>query len=107
MHINAMDEKEKLALLHELFGTESNQIGVSYLRISIGASDLSDHVYSYDDLPVGQTDPELTRFSIDPERKDLIPVLKQILAISRNLKIMGTPWSAPSWMKDNQIRAGA
>jgi glucosylceramidase len=106
IHINSMDEPERLDLLTELFGTGSNSIGVSYLRISIGASDLSDHVFSYDDMPRGTTDPGLEHFSIDPERKDLIPVLKQILAIHPDLKILGSPWSPPAWMKDNQDSRG-
>ncbi|HJZ40954.1 MAG TPA: glycoside hydrolase family 30 beta sandwich domain-containing protein [Bacteroidales bacterium] len=106
IHINTMDEKERLALLLELFGTEGNQIGVSYLRLSIGASDLSDHLFSYNDLPAGQTDPYMERFSIDPERKDLLPVLKEILAINPDIKIMGSPWSPPVWMKDNQDTRG-
>ncbi len=101
IHINGMGASERQALLDELFRTDSNNIGVSYLRLSIGASDLSDHVFSYDDLPKGQTDPDLQRFSIDPERKDLIPVLKQILAINPGIKILGSPWSPPVWMKDN------
>ena len=106
IHINSMEEAERQALLKELFGTESGQIGVSYLRISIGASDLSDHLFSYDDLPKGETDPSMVHFSIDPERKDLIPVLKQILAINSRIKILGSPWSPPSWMKDNNDTRG-
>jgi glucosylceramidase len=106
IHINSMDETARQALLKELFGTDSSSIGVSYLRISIGASDLSDHVFSYDDMPRGKTDPGLEHFSIDPERKDLIPVLKQILAINAGLKILGSPWSPPAWMKDNQDSRG-
>lgn len=72
--INQMSPEKRAALLEELFGTKGEQIGISYLRISIGASDLSDRVFSYCDLPEGQTDVELETFSIEPERKDLIPI---------------------------------
>ena len=58
----------KDALLQELFGNASNAIGISYLRISIGASDLSATVYTYNDMPVGQTDPALANFSLDADR---------------------------------------
>jgi glucosylceramidase len=92
--------------LKELFGTNDAEIGISYLRISIGASDLSDHVYSYDDIPLGQADPNLEHFNIDMEKKDLIPVLKQILEINPNVSILGSPWSAPAWMKDNNDSKG-
>ncbi|MGA0557843.1 glycoside hydrolase family 30 protein [Larkinella sp. VNQ87] len=101
MLINRMGAPERAALLNELFATDDNNIGVSYLRVSIGASDLDERVFSYDDLPDGQTDPELSRFSLDPDRKHLIPVLKQILTINPAIKILGSPWSPPTWMKTN------
>lgn len=88
-------------LLKELFATDSKNIGISYLRISIGASDLSDHVFSYDDMPTGMSDPELNNFSIETEMADLIPVLREILQINPEIKILGSPWSAPAWMKTN------
>lgn len=99
--INHMGAAEKAALLSELFGSGANDIGVSYLRISIGASDLNASVYSYDDMPAGQTDPTLANFSLSQDTVDLIPVLKQILTINPNIKILGSPWSPPVWMKDN------
>jgi len=101
IHINAMEPVSHKKLLEELFGKGDSSISVSYLRISIGASDLSDRVFSYDDLPDGETDPEMKKFSIDPEKKDLIPVLKEIIAISPDVKILGSPWSPPVWMKTN------
>ena len=104
--INRMEPKAKAALLQELFSTTGNSIGVSYLRISIGASDLDERVFSYDDLPEGQTDVKLDKFSLDPDRRDLIPVLKQILAINPAIKILGSPWSPPTWMKTNTNSKG-
>jgi glucosylceramidase len=101
MLIHRMEAKARTALLHELFATDGGAIGVSYLRLSIGASDMDDHVFSYDDLPEGQTDPSLSKFSLDPDRTHLIPVLKQILAINPAIKILGSPWSPPIWMKTN------
>jgi glucosylceramidase len=70
----------RAALLKELFTKEGKGIGISYLRVSIGSSDMNDHVYSYDDLAGGQTDEKLVRFSLDPDRADVLPVLKEILA---------------------------
>jgi glucosylceramidase len=101
MLINAMDPEPRGILLNELFSNNENSIGVSYLRISIGASDLSDRVFSYNDLAVGETDPEMKKFSLEPEKKDLIPVLRQILEINPDIKILGSPWSPPVWMKTN------
>lgn len=106
MHINRMDAAERAALLRELFATDGKNIGVSYLRVSIGASDLDDRVFSYDDLPAGQTDPEMRNFSLDPDRAYLIPVLKEILAINPDILILGSPWSPPTWMKTNNNSKG-
>ncbi len=104
--INKMEEADKSQLLNELFSTAGNSIGISYIRISIGASDLSSHVYSYDDLPQGQTDLNLSHFNIDEDKKDLIPILKMIVKIDPQVKILGSPWSAPVWMKDNNSSKG-
>lgn len=100
-HLAHMEAANRAALLKELFSTTGNGIGISYLRISIGSSDLNDHVFSYDDLHAGQTDPSLAKFSIVPDRAELIPVLKEILAINPKIEILGSPWSAPPWMKTN------
>ena len=104
--INKMNAAAKSSLLHELFGKDTNSIGVSYLRISIGASDLNATVFSYDDMPAGQTDVDLAHFNLSQDTIDVIPILKAILAINPSIKIMGSPWSAPAWMKDNKNSKG-
>lgn len=104
--INNMSASAKNQLLEELFGQGANSIGVSYLRISIGASDLDASVFSYNDLPSGQTDVNLNNFSIAPDLVNLIPVLTLIKAINPDIKILATPWSAPTWMKTNQSSIG-
>lgn len=101
-----LSQGNRTALLKELFLSNNNGIGISYLRISIGASDLDDHVFSYNDLPAGQTDVSLSKFTLDPDREHLIPVLKEIVALNPSIKIMGSPWSAPTWMKTNGLPKG-
>ncbi|NNT72847.1 glucosylceramidase [Flavobacterium sp. IMCC34852] len=103
--INQLSASKKQELLQELFGSSANSIGVNYLRISIGASDLNSTVFSYDDMPSGQTDVNLTNFSLSPDAQ-LIQLLKDILQINSNIKIMATPWSPPVWMKDNGSSIG-
>jgi glucosylceramidase len=93
-------------LLREIFSAENSGIGVSYLRISIGASDLDAHAFSYNDLQTGKTDTDLSEFSLAEDQKYLVPVLKEILTINPDLKIMGSPWSAPAWMKTNDSTKG-
>jgi len=104
--INGLTSAMKSSLLRELFSNDDNAIGISYLRISIGASDLSSSVYSYDDMPAGQTDINLTNFSLNPDKGELIPLVKEILLVNPSLKILATPWSAPVWMKDNGSSIG-
>ncbi len=104
--INFLDAPKKQELLQELFGQSATSIGVSYLRISIGASDLNANPFTYDDMPAGQTDVNLSQFSLNPDKTNLISLLKEILAINPNIKILGSPWSAPVWMKDNNNFVG-
>lgn len=99
--INRLSKNKKAKILKELFGTGKNSIGISYLRISIGASDLDFAPFSYDDLPAGETDLKLEKFSLANDLKDVIPLLQEILHINPKLKILGSPWSAPVWMKDS------
>lgn len=100
--INRLSGSAKTQLLEELFGSASNAIGISYLRISIGASDLNPEPFTYDDVAGDTT---LEHFSLEPD-SDLIAMLKQILTINPNIKILGSPWSAPIWMKDNNNSKG-
>jgi glucosylceramidase len=99
--INLLNAQKRQELLQELFGANTNSIAISYLRISIGASDMNATPFTYDDLPSGQTDVNLDNFSLAPDKTDLIPMLKEIVAINPKIKIMATPWSPPVWMKDN------
>jgi glucosylceramidase len=99
---------KRAEILKELFTTDENGIGVSYLRISIGASDLDDHVFSYADISSGDARKDLSKFTLDEDRKYLIPVLKEILSLNPHIKIMGSPWSAPAWMKtNNHVKGGS
>jgi len=104
--INGLGTTQKSALIKELFSTDSACIGISYLRLTLGASDMSATTFTYDDVAAGSTDVNLQNFSIDIEKTDLIPVLKQILAINPNIKLLACPWSAPAWMKTNDNLSG-
>jgi glucosylceramidase len=84
-------------IMRELFGREG--IGLSFVRVPMGGSDFSSTHYSYDDMPAGQSDPTLARFSIVPDRADKLPLLRAAIAINPQIKVVGSPWSAPAWMK--------
>jgi glucosylceramidase len=104
--INSLDATTKQQLLTELFGTDSTYIGISYLRISIGASDLDSAPYTFDEIGGSQADYNLTSFTMEKAQTDLIPVLKAIAAINPAIKIIATPWTAPTWMKTNGSFSG-
>ncbi len=99
--IDGLSPAKKQELLQELFGKDDNSISISYLRISVGASDLNEEPFSYDDLAEGEIDPELSEFSLAKD-EDVISLLKEILTINPELKILASPWSPPTWMKDNK-----
>ncbi|WP_297793730.1 glycoside hydrolase family 30 beta sandwich domain-containing protein [uncultured Eudoraea sp.] len=106
LHLQKMNAPARSKILEELFGNGPNSIGVSYLRVSIGASDLDEYPWSYNDLPPGKSDPGLKHFTLAYDTLYLIPTLKEILKIAPRIKIMGSPWSPPAWMKDNKDTRG-
>ena len=78
-----------------------NGIGLSFIRNPMASSDLARFSYSFDDMPAGQTDPNLTRFSIAHDMEAVLPLTKQAKQLNPAIKVMASPWSAPPWMKDN------
>lgn len=99
--IGSMTESKQDELIADLFDPTGDGVSFSSVRITIGASDMDASVFSYNDLGTGQTDTALTQFSIEPDEKYLIPVLKKILALNPDIQILASPWSAPAWMKTN------
>ena len=104
--IDALPAAKKKALMKEIFGKGPNGLGVSYIRISMGASDLDAEVFSYCDLPKGETDKALKHFNLSKDTLHLIPIIKEALKINPALKIMASPWSPPIWMKSNGLSMG-
>lgn len=105
--LSKMDKIERAKILKEIFSYDADNIGVSYLRLTIGSSDLNSFTFSYDDLEEGEIDYDLEKFNLSQDLKDVVPVVKEILKINPDIKIMASPWSAPLWMKTNSnIRGG-
>src|ERR1700737_3327789 len=95
---NKLDTAQRKELMAKLFDPVHG-IGLSFIRQPMGASDFALDDYSYDDLPQGQTDPDMKHFSIAHDQAYIIPVLREALALNPRLKIVATPWSPPGWMK--------
>jgi glucosylceramidase len=96
----ALSSATRNAVMQSLFDPNAG-IGLSFLRNPMGASDLARFDYTYDDVPAGQTDPTLSRFSIAHDLVDVLPLTRQAKQLNPALKVLGSPWTAPAWMKDN------
>uniref|UniRef100_UPI0040470A3D glycoside hydrolase family 30 protein n=1 Tax=Algoriphagus sp. TaxID=1872435 RepID=UPI0040470A3D len=106
-HLLSMSDSARQSILQELFGSGANDIRISYLRLAVAASDLNAFPFSYNDLKdPKETDPTLSQFSLSYDTLDVLPILKQILAINPKVTLMASPWSPPTWMKDNRDTRG-
>lgn len=92
-----MNADDRAKFLKETF-SPSEGYGMSYVRIPIGASD-----FSLSDYTLCDTE-GIENFALtDEETKYIIPVMKEILAINPDVKVMSAPWTAPRWMKVNNL----
>lgn len=95
--LNQMGKENRAKILKAYFGGEGAQYSLT--RTHINSCDFSPGNYSY--APVAN-DLSLNHFTIDHEKTDLIPIIKEAMAISKEgFKIIASPWTAPPWMKDN------
>nr|WP_240968830.1 glycoside hydrolase family 30 beta sandwich domain-containing protein [Streptomyces sp. HNM0575] len=93
--MSRLPDGEREKLMKGLFSTDGDGIGLDYLRQPLGGSDFVAELpyYSYED--------EHGAFSVDRDKKEILPLLRQALGINPGIRVMGTPWSAPAWMKDS------
>ncbi|ANS75754.1 glycosyl hydrolase [Paenibacillus yonginensis] len=93
-----LDMEQQAEVMTRLFDP-SEGIGISVLRNPMGASDYARSIYSYNDRPDGEIDPELKHFSIAHDEEDIIPLLHKARKLNPEVKLFASPWSAPAWMK--------
>lgn len=96
---NELNAAQRADLLDQLFSRTGDGIGLNMIRIPMGASDFALSPYTYNDLSSGQTDPTLSQFSIAPDLLDIVPTLQAIDSRNADLRLIGSPWSPPAWMK--------
>ena len=94
---NKLTPAQRTALMNDLFSPDG--IHLSYLRQSMGGNDLSLSSYTYDDMPSGETDPQMKQFSIAHDQAYIIPTIKAAFAANPGIKVQALPWSPPAWMK--------
>ncbi|MEM1097280.1 MAG: glycoside hydrolase family 30 beta sandwich domain-containing protein [Planctomycetota bacterium] len=95
-----IDATQRDTLMADLFSRDTG-LGLSYVRIPMGASDFALAPYTYADVPAGQTDSTLSTFSVARDDAYVVPTLQQAKAINPELQLMASPWSPPAWMKTN------
>jgi len=95
--LSVLSETERRKVLHKLFDPDTG-CGFTLFRTPIGASDYAMDWYSLAETP---GDLELKSFSIERDRKYLIPYIRAALEIHPGSKIWASPWSPPAWMKRN------
>lgn len=94
-----LSDRQRKETIEKLFNP-STGIGLTLLRQPMGSSDFAAiDDYSYDDVPKGEADPDLKKFSINRDRAYIIPILHEAMAQNPKLKIIASPWSPPGWMK--------
>lgn len=102
--MSQLPEEVQESLINDLFGQDG--IGISFIRLPMGASDFALSNYSYNDIPAGQTDLSMSQFSIARDEIYVIPMIKRAQEKNPGLLFMGSPWSAPAWMKTTQTMNG-
>lgn len=98
--INRLPDDKRQSVIKDLFSNQG--IRMNFVRIPMGASDFALDSYTYNDMPKGEVDLELTQFSIERDEAYVVPVLKDAFAENDQIKLIGSPWSAPAWMKTNE-----
>ena len=100
--LNQLSKENRQKILEAYFG--DNGAKYSLTRTHINSCDFSLNNYSYTPTP---GDKELKDFSIEEDKDDIIPMIKEAMAISSDgFKIISSPWTAPPWMKDNNSYVG-
>jgi len=89
---------DRQEVLRQLFAPGAG-LNLTICRMPIGASDYAKGWYSLDDTP---GDFELTHFNLERDRSLLLPYIKAAMAFQPHLKVWGSPWSPPAWLKVNQ-----
>lgn len=95
--LNALGKENRAKVINAYFGEDGAKYSLT--RTHMNSCDFSLSNYSYASIA---GDKELKHFSIDEDRDDLIPMIKDAMAVSKDgFKILSSPWTAPPWMKDN------
>ncbi len=99
--LNLLPKPKQDEVLNDLFGKDG--LALTFGRMPVASNDYSRNYYSYNEV---RDDYEMKHFDISHDRETLIPYIKKALKINPKLKIWGSPWCPPAWMKVNGHYAG-
>jgi glucosylceramidase len=95
--LSYIPEQEREQVLKALFD-QVEGCRFNICRMSIGANDFSHGYYSLNDT---HFDYEMNHFTIDRDRQGVIPYIKMAMKFNPDVKIWGSPWTPPTWMKQS------
>lgn len=96
--LSRLTDAERATIFKELF-TPNFGANFTICRMPVAANDFSLDWYSYNET---DGDFEMKNFSIDQDKKTLIPFIKMAMEYNKDIKVWASPWSPPSWMKHNK-----
>ncbi|MBR5516141.1 MAG: glycosyl hydrolase [Clostridia bacterium] len=95
--IGELPDEKRNEILNDFFG---EGFGFDFCRLSVGANDFALNWYSYNET---EGDYEMKCFSIDRDKKYIIPIIKEAMKRSPELRFFASPWSPPAWMKSPPV----
>ena len=99
--LSEMDADKRASLLADVYGKDGANLSVA--RVSVGSSDYSAELYSYDDTP---NDTSLAHFSTARDDAYVLPMIREVLSVRPDLYVFASPWSPPGWMKTGSLLCG-
>lgn len=94
--LQRMEKSARGRIYDDLFLPEGSGLHFNFCRIPIGASDYAESWYSYDEI---DGDYAMEHFSIERDRRLLLPYIREALRRNPGMRFFATPWSPPAWMK--------
>ncbi len=100
-NLNLMSAEERKDFLENIYSEDG--LGLSVCRLSIGSSDYSAELYSYDEE---DRDVDLEHFSVAKDDNYIVPMIKEVLRVRQDMFVFSSPWSPPGWMKTGGSMCG-
>ncbi len=98
-----LDPKDQDAVLEQLFDPEKGA-GWNFMRLPLGSTDweVTPDFYTYDDMPRGEKDWDLSHFSVQRDiDRGFFELARRCLKVNPALRFLGSVWGMPAWMKEN------